>query len=417
VNGRLVKVADMTPAELEAWAALAAGAVEPNPVFEPACLLPASRYLPRGRDITLVVAEDGGQMHGCFPVLEVGLDARPSTSFRGVFRPAYTTQVRRNRYDGTPLLRSEKGVAAARAMLEALAEAGRHPHSRPAGPGLLVLESLRTEGPVWGSLAAAACMLRVPAVVHHSYPRPVANRRSDGNYLSHHSKKSRYNWARAGRQLGERLGGEPALVDCSHDPVAVERLLDMEAAGYKARTTGRRRDASPGESTGRGGATLLHPGEPAWFKEMCDQYRAGGRLVVQALQVLDQIVAMQLSVRAGNGVYLLATVYDEKYSAQSPGAVLAVRAMQEVFGDDRVDFMDTCTYEGNDGLLRLYPDRRQVSCVVLATGGLVDRTALQAYETARRLAGAGSPLRSSHRFARLVDRFSDNLHPKRGASG
>ena len=120
-------------------------------------------------------------MHGCFPVLEVGLDARPSTSFRAVFRPTYTTQVRRNRYDGTPLLRSETGVAAARAMPEALAEAGSHLPGRPAGPGLLVLESLRTEGPVWGSLAAAACMLRIPAVVHHSHPRPVAKRRTDAD--------------------------------------------------------------------------------------------------------------------------------------------------------------------------------------------------------------------------------------------
>jgi hypothetical protein len=48
VIGRVVRVLDLGEADVAAWQDLSRSAVEANPLFEPACILPAARFLPNG---------------------------------------------------------------------------------------------------------------------------------------------------------------------------------------------------------------------------------------------------------------------------------------------------------------------------------------------------------------------------------
>ncbi|MGA2295682.1 MAG: hypothetical protein ABSG24_10750, partial [Acidimicrobiales bacterium] len=55
-----------------------------------------------------------------------------------------------------------------------------------------------------------------------------------------------------------------------------------------------------------------------------------------------------------------------------------------------------CTYAGNETLLRLYPDRRSVSTVLVAVGGPVARNYFRLYASVQELLGVDSAFRRRH---------------------
>lgn len=359
VKGKILAVRQLEDRQLQAWADLAARAVQPNPLFEPGCLVPASRHLVNGAAISLVVAEHQGRYLGCFPV-------QAQRSWRALRRPVLVTQVRRMQYDGTPLVDPEGGAGALSAMLEAL-EAS----AKGGGPGLVVLDWL-DHGVVAAQLGQACEGLGIAQRTYTRWERPVLRRRPEGDYRSLHSRKFLKNVERLRRRLAEAEGGEVALVDRSDDPAGVEVLVGLEASGYKAHT---------------GVAMASHPGEVAWFTEMCDRFRAAGRLHLHTLEVGARAIAAQLALRAGEGLFLLKVAYDEEFAPYTPGIQLHLDGIDHLFATTDAAWIDTCTYGGNATAERMYPDRQSVSAVVLATGGWVDRGALWGVSRARALAG------------------------------
>ena len=115
VRGRILDVAHLSPPDEAAWRDLAQRAVEPNPFYEPDCLIPAARHQTFGAEIQLVVAEDGDRFYGVLPIRHV-------SRWHKLRYPIVTTQVRRMIYQGTPLIDAERGIEAARALLEALVQ-------------------------------------------------------------------------------------------------------------------------------------------------------------------------------------------------------------------------------------------------------------------------------------------------------
>jgi len=105
VKGRELQIADISATDLARWQDLVTRAVEPNPFLEPTCLLPAARHQTYGRELRLVVAEEDGQMYGCFPVRSV----RRWNRFR---YPITTSQARRMTYLGTPLVDGSRSTEA-----------------------------------------------------------------------------------------------------------------------------------------------------------------------------------------------------------------------------------------------------------------------------------------------------------------
>jgi len=377
VNGRIATIGQLSDGDVRAWRELAQQSIEPNPLFEADCLIPAARYLPNGAEMSLVIAEDDGRFFGCFPVKRVAWDARPSATWGGVWCPALTTQVRRLRYELTPLVSRERGIEAATALLSALTHRGGAKDA-----GILVLEALDADGPVSSYIACAAEKLRLPVHTYRTWSRPVVRRRDELTYRSIHGGQSLRKIANWRRQLGEKLGGEVEFVDRSADPSAVDELIALEAAGYKLKT---------------GVALVSHPGEPEWFREMCDRFRSAGRLLLYSLQVGDSVVAMQLMLRGGEGIFGLVTAYDEDYARYSPGTQLALDSIDRFHEATDAQWLDTCTWAGNETLSRLYPDQRTVSTVLVAVGGPLDRWHFRLYTAYRHLFGEGSTFSRRHR--------------------
>jgi len=356
MNGHIRPMLSLEDREIAAWRDLAARAVQPNPLFEPDCLIPAARHLPNGPQMQLVIAEDEGVWHPCFP-----MQAEPS--WRALRRPLLMTKVRRMDYDATPLVDERRAVEAWEAILDTL--------HRAAGdrlPGLLVFNWL-DDGPVAEGIAAAAGRLGLTRRVYHRWERPVVRTGCGTEYAARHSKKTVATVTRKRRLLARDLGTDVRFHDRSTDPAAVDVVLELEAAGYKANN---------------GVAVLTKNGEPEWFREMCERFRSIGRLHLHTLEVGERVVAAQLFLRAGGGIFLLKLTYDEEMARYSPGIQLHFDTIDHLCRTTDAAWIDSCTYEDNQTLLWLYPDRRTVSATVVATGTVADRLVLAGVTGARR---------------------------------
>lgn len=245
MNGRLVHVRSLTPDDETAWRSLAGRAMEPNPLYEPDCLIPAARHQQFGDEIYLAIGEEDGRVFGCIPI-------RAVNRWHGFPYPFVTTQVRRMLYCGTPLVDGERGTEAMAAIFAALAANRQVLRGR-----VLVLQELTQGGAVDDTLAQAAGLVHRHLYRYESWERGILVRRPDGDYDALRNRKFKKEVRRCRRRLGELLGSEPEIVDRSADPAAIEEYIHLEAAGYKA---------------GARVAMATVPGEPEYFREMCSRF-------------------------------------------------------------------------------------------------------------------------------------------------
>jgi CelD/BcsL family acetyltransferase involved in cellulose biosynthesis len=358
VTGRVVDVRSISERDEAAWRSLAARATEPNPLYEPDCVIPAARHQTFGAEIALAIAEDGGRWYACMPVRDV-------TRWHKLPYPIVTTQVRRMIYQGTPLVDPERSADAVRALLSGLV--ARHSAHRLRSSRVLALQET-TEGSVAALFRAAAVDLGLPSFDFETFERGFLVRRSDHTRGSTLKSETRRNLEKKRRRLGRMLGREPRLVDRSDDPTAIDDFIALEAAGYKE---------------GIGVAMTTVPGECEYFKDMCSRFAAAGRLRVLALEAGGPPLAMDIWIRGGEGEFMIKTSFDERYSVHSPGLMLHVDAMVEFHERSDAAWLETCTYNGNELFLRIYPDRRRISSLFIGLdpgwGRTVDRAALRAF--------------------------------------
>jgi CelD/BcsL family acetyltransferase involved in cellulose biosynthesis len=357
MDSRIISVREISPEDEQAWRDLVTRAIEPNPFYEPGCLVPAALHQTYGATIKLAVAESDGRFYGCVP-------------FRLVQRwkfpyPVATSQVRRMGYLGTPLIDASVGVEATTALLAAIASQRGVRDAR-----MFVLDTSAADGPVAGFVRAAASLMRFPTFVIDSWERGLLRKRSEPEYLDTLSAKSRYNLRRSRRKLQDVVGRDVRVVDRSDDRDAVKEYIALEASGYKARI---------------GVAMATAPGEPEYFTDMCARFRQAGRLHLLALQAGDQVVAMEVWIRAGGGLFMPKISYDEDYASFSPGIILQTEAMK-YFHSSGARWIDTCTSENNWTLLRLYPQRRQVETLAIVLGrSMLDQAVLKTFLAVRPL--------------------------------
>lgn len=163
--------------------------------------------------------------------------------------------------------------------------------------------------------------------------------------------------------LAEACGGDVVRVDRSNDMAAVDALIALEAAGYKGRT----------------GISLTSvPGEPEYFREMCAGFAELGRLTVLALQAGGTTAAIDLLIAGGDGLFGITISHDESLSKFGPGILLHLETFEYFDRETTATFVDTCTYEGNQTLLGLYPDRRRIVSYLIGLGSPVGNQVVRA---------------------------------------
>jgi hypothetical protein len=369
VEGRIIPVEEITDAELTAWRDLAARALEPNPFLEPECIMAAVRHGQAARGLALLVACEGGEMHGLVTVrtLErLGRLPRRALTTRPDDDPVPVRPV-----VGVPLLSAAMPADAAEAMLRAAAET-RPAHAAHAG--LLLLDRLHGGEKVAGMFGDAAARLGFPSCEVESWERCVFRfEAANEGWPGPLGRGRRERLARRREGLGAKFVSETG-------PGAISRFLALEASGWKGAA---------------GTAMACDPQKEACFRELCDRFAE--RFVCLTLELDGAPVAMKCLFRAGASVFSAKTAFDESFAAFGPGVELTVRTVEHLRTEARTEILDPCHSPGNGHYRALFPDRRQISTLLVAVGGALDRGAVALYR--RRKVGRASHVRPT----RLTD--------------
>lgn len=324
----VIPLREVTPADVAAWRELAGRALEPNPFFEPDFVRAAHAHL-RPDGVSLLVTRDGDGWSACMPVCAFR---------RGGIGVALRSWVHMYAFLGMPLVRRERPEEALGELLSAATTRARS--------GLLVLDLLPADGTAGEVMRGALAAYGLSAVITADAERATLTRRPDGDYLGHLGRHHQREANRLGRRLGDALGGAREVVDLADDPAAPEEFLRLEQSGWKGR---------------EGTAMACCAGDAAFFRAICERFRAEGRLQLLALQVGGRTVAMKCNLRAGDAVFCFKIAQDDGLNRFSPGIQLERANVDCFHADGTARWMDSCAAPENAMINRLWPGRRRIT--------------------------------------------------------
>lgn len=345
---RLITIKDLSASDEKAWSALAERAVEPNPFFEPGFLLLASRHFEGFAKSRLLVVQEGSEFRGVLPIIDVERARIPP-------RLTMTTRGDPTMVSGlcVPLVDGSCVGQAVGGLLDGLRAGAR----RGELPGILSLKRLVENGVVIDALRREAASRGMPTFTKESWQRGLVTRA--GSWESPLNRKRRGEIARLRRALSNDHGAEVSLEDRTLDPAMVSEFMTMEASGWKGRS--------------EGSAIARTPEKIAWFREWCERWTKTGRVQGLALHLGETPIAMQYSILAGDGVFLFRTAYDDAYARYGPGAMLLESTLETLRKQTDAIWVDSSTDPGNEFLLKMLPERRTITMLLIGTGGMVDR--------------------------------------------
>ena len=354
MRAAILALGDLSREDVGRWRELAAEAVEPNPFFEPEYVLPAAELL-GGRHLGLVVVREAAGWSACLPV------HRPRRWHR-VPLGCLATWQHRYCFLGTPLVRAGREAAAIATMTRELV---RQPGAAFAG-----LDSLADEGPVGDALRGAIEGGDADEVRVSEHERAALRRRRSMEEYPSLKARHRRELERKRRRLEDELDAPLHTLDRAGDGGAVDEFLELEASGWK------------GE---RGTALASIERDADFFRAMCASFREHGRLHLLSLEANGRQVAMASNLRAQEGVFCLKIAYDERWRRYSPGAQLVLDHVGWFHEEVNAGWMDSCVQPDNELILRLWPDRRRIVSLALASGSPSGRLARAAIAGAVRL--------------------------------
>jgi CelD/BcsL family acetyltransferase involved in cellulose biosynthesis len=253
---------------------------------------------------------------------------------------------------GTPLVdRTEVAQATDRLLEHAL---------RASRMGVLVLPWLGDDGPVAAAILAALQRRGRAPSLHRSFERAVIHRSAlaDGSGLLI-SPRHRRDLGRLSRRLAEELDGQLEVSDESDSGAGVDEFLSLEASGWKGEW---------------GTAMGSRPAHAGFFREMCDGFRAAGRLQMLALRTAERVVSYQCNLVSGDAVFRFKIAFDESFAHYRPGLQLEMR-MLELFRDEMSQsWADSCASPDSPLFKDLWRDRRPIGSYVLAASRAVGWT-------------------------------------------
>jgi hypothetical protein len=327
----------LTPTQIGAWRDLAARAAEPNPFLDPAVVLPAVRHLPGGERVRLLTARRGDHWIGAVPV-------RAARRWRRYPLPCTVAWSHPYCFLGTPLLAADDQERAARAIVSAPDALDGHP---------LVLETVRTDGPVAQALREAADDRFIYAL--HTEQRAALDRRPVDDYVdSHRSGKRRREAKRLRNRLARELGAPAELRDLGASPRAVERFLALEAAGWKG-----------AEET----ALASDPAHAAFFREVCAAPTATVQTHLLELGGPERAAAMLFTLVAGDTAFAVKLAHDETLAAGAPGVQLMADSAGWFHARTTAQRFDSCASPDNPMINALWPDRRPIATLAIPGTG------------------------------------------------
>ncbi|MGF7159153.1 hypothetical protein FHS85_000763 [Rhodoligotrophos appendicifer] len=160
-------------------------------------------------------------------------------------------------------------------------------------------------------------------------------------------------------------------------------FLALEASGWKG-------------ASGTGTALSCRPEDRAYFEALASGSAARGAALVHSLELDGRPVAMTVNYRDGGRVWAFKTAYDDRLAHLSPGVLVEIEGTRAALRDPNIAWIDACT-DGNPGLMNeLWPDRRPVVDLLIATSSTSNalvRPVTKIIRSIRRLRSGAGELR------------------------
>lgn len=332
-----------------AWERLVETAVEPNVFYEPWMLVPALEHLAPHEPFEVALVYAPLNKNPAAPPVLCGLFPLVRKKRRTIV-PITTLELFRYEHCFlcTPLVRADRAEQAIVAFLDWVA-------TRDGGTALK-LRLIPGEGPFQELLVETLTRRATTHWRNERTARAMYRPSADfEDYLQTSlERKRRHEIRRLEKRIREEGEVKFARLTPECDLEAwLDDFLRVEARGWKGRNTT---------------ALANSAGNENFFKEVCRQAHRRGRLMVLALRLNGQPLAMKCNFLAADGGYAFKIAFDESLAKFSPGVLLEVNNIERLH--ERLDlmWMDSCAEPDHPMINRLWPQRRTIESMWISSG-------------------------------------------------
>lgn len=329
----------------EAWEDLAAEALEPNPFFESWMLIPALRAFATKRNVcvVLVLTRNQGEpaLCGVFPLERTprykGLPVSAFSLWKHLYNPLCT-----------PLIRRGSERECVDAFLDWL--------GAERGSALMELRFVSGDGPVFRLLTDRLAARQGSSLDTDSHTRAILRPRESADSYARASirRDHRKDIRRKTRRLSEQGNLEFNSLEPGGDIDAwIQEFLRLEDSGWKGR---------------EGGAFARNETHRHYFATITRAAFERGRLMMLALRLDGNPVAMKCNFIARPGAFAFKIAFNESYASYSPGVMLELENINRFHAQTDIEWMDSCAAPDHPMIDRLWLDRTVIKSLLIPSG-------------------------------------------------
>jgi len=321
--------------DVSAWRALAGTSTDPNPFFGPDFLLPFLEHTQQP-PVKLAVVKNAstGAWLAAAPVgrRRLGLAVPAATVWATEYSPL-----------GSPLIDRDTNNAVVALMLSTMSEA--------AGSPLVAFPYLPLDSSTAARLLTTDLTWRWALAHEASRAAHAAGSQGEAQFAEAFSGKKRKELLRQMRRLGDMGTTELASMEGEDVIPAFEAFLDLEAAGWKGRS---------------GTAIKKNRGTEDFARQMVATRAACRGIRIDQLLLDGHPIAMLVLLHEGSKIFSWKIAYDEAFSKYSPGAQVALYAMEKNLRDDDVTGADSLAVPGHAMIEPLWRGRMPTATLLLS---------------------------------------------------
>ena len=333
VEASFLAARDAAAIEAE-WRDLAADAVEPNPFYAPALLLPALETFADEKVRLALVRDERGRMIALAPVA-------PARGYSRLPVAYVETWMHPHCFFAAPLIRRGRERDALAALFKLVEGEG----------AFFRLRHLDADGVLHAAALDAARAAGRLAAPSARYQRAMLKGGYEsGAYLEAALRGKK---RKELRRLRARLQGQgdfafESLARAGDVDQWTDEFLALERAGWKGKA----------ES-----ALASSPGEAGFFRRALKRAHADGMLDFHRLRLGSRTIAAIVNFIENGAGYSFKIAYDEEFARYSPGVLLEIDMMRALEAREGLAFMDSCASRDHPMINSLWRERRTIEAI------------------------------------------------------
>ncbi|MGI6525721.1 MAG: GNAT family N-acetyltransferase [Bdellovibrionota bacterium] len=357
---------------IKAWDDLALNAIESNPCYESWMLIPAMRYLAKGKKLQIVLViketpENPPQLIGLFPFVK-------ELVFHNFFFPHYTLWHYPQCLLCTPLV-DKDNISECLTQLLTFVDGLKFPIC------LVRLKLIRGDGPFYQNLLEAlakhgnrsdeaffdrALLEAQPSLSTEEFMKAAMSPNA-----RHEMRRKRNNLA--------KLGNVEILNLTSADDVEywLNTLLNLEDGGWKGK---------------KGTSLIAIPEEKKFYEAAFRSAFKRGQLLAQMMTLDGKPIAILAEFLAADkgALYASKTAFDEDFSKYSPGALLLQSVTEQFLKHQGFEYLDSCAEPNQVMFNRAWKERRLIKHINLSTKNTLSRLIVNLFSKLRKRRSAAT---------------------------